>query len=135
MVARRGATAERLDIARRVLLAFAVVGWKVGRVPLPALVATLSEERRRRHRHYPPGRLARAVDRVLRFGPYQPRCLISALVLYRILRDQGDAAELVIGLPTEPQSKDAHAWVEIDGVDVGPAPGRLGHTAMARFRP
>jgi len=54
-------------------------------------------------------------------------------VLYRLLREQGDAAELVIGLPKNPADKSAHAWVELDGVDVGPPPGRNGHEQMARF--
>jgi hypothetical protein len=40
---------------------------------------------------------------------------------------------LVIGLPREAITKDAHAWVELDGTDVGPPPGRAGHEPMARF--
>jgi hypothetical protein len=58
---------------------------------------------------------------------------VNALVLFRLLREQGDAAELVIGLPENPGGKDAHAWVELEGVDVGPPPGRSGHDEMARF--
>ena len=42
-------------------------------------------------------------------------------------------AELVIGLPKNPADKAAHAWVELDGIDVGPPPGRNGHEQMARF--
>ncbi len=52
-------------------------------------------------------------------------------MLYRLLREQGDAAELVIGLPKNPADKSAHAWVELDGVDVGPPPGP---TATNRWR-
>ena len=29
--------------------------------------------------------------------------------------------------------KDAHAWVELAGVDVGPPPGRNGHVELARY--
>ena len=71
--------------------------------------------------------------RTLKVGRRQPTCLVNALVLYRLLREQGDHAELVIGLPAKAADKDAHAWVELDGVDMGPPPGRSGHAEMARF--
>jgi hypothetical protein len=80
-----------------------------------------------------PRLLARAVDRSLRIGHVRPRCLINALVLYRLLHEQGAAAELVIGLPPEAADLSAHAWVELEGYDVGPPPGRNGHEPMARF--
>jgi hypothetical protein len=54
-------------------------------------------------------------------------------VLYRLLRSRGEPAELVIGLPREPKDKDAHAWVELDGRDVGPPPGKAGHEQLARY--
>ena len=81
----------------------------------------------------PPLRLANAVDRTLRLGRRRPTCLVSSLVLFRLLRAQGDAAELVIGLPASPRDKDAHAWVELEGTDVGPPPGRNGHVELARY--
>jgi hypothetical protein len=58
---------------------------------------------------------------------------VSALVLFRLLRRQGDPAELVIGLPATAADQNAHAWIELDGRDVGPAPGRNGHVELARF--
>jgi hypothetical protein len=39
----------------------------------------------------------------------------------------------VIGLPSSPTDKDAHAWVEVRGIDIGPAPGRLGHAELVRY--
>jgi hypothetical protein len=57
------------------------------------------------------------------------------MVLYRLLEGQGIDAELVIGLPREPRDKDAHAWVEVDGVDVGPPPGGSRHEELARYGP
>jgi hypothetical protein len=54
-------------------------------------------------------------------------------VLFRLLRAQGDPAELVIGLPHEPRDEEAHAWVEIQRVDVGPPPGKGSHEELARF--
>jgi hypothetical protein len=55
------------------------------------------------------------------------------LVLFRLLREQGEQAELVIGLLPNAPNQRAHAWVELDGRDVGPPPGRFGHEEMARL--
>jgi Transglutaminase-like superfamily len=102
------------------------------REQLPAYVAKLGESDGG-HEPRSPAQLSRAVDRSLRLGSRRPRCLVSALVLYRLLREQGDEAELVIGLPQNPADKDAHAWVELAGADVGPPPGKGRHEELARF--
>jgi hypothetical protein len=73
------------------------------------------------------------VDRTLRIGRRRPRCLINALVLFRLLRADGQPAELVIGLVADAPDHEAHAWVELDGVDVGPPPGSGRHIPMARY--
>lgn len=85
------------------------------------------------HPPLPPALLSRAVSRGLRLGPWQPRCLIRALVLYRLLSAQGDESVLVIGLDAVRPTTEAHAWVELDGRDVGPAPGAFGHRALVRY--
>ena len=103
------------------------------REQLPAYVARFGNVGRRRA-PLSPARLSHAVDRSLRLGPRRPRCLVGSLVLYRLLREQGDEAELVIGLPRTAADKDAHAWVELSGVDVGPPPGRGAHEELARFK-
>jgi Transglutaminase-like superfamily len=54
--------------------------------------------------------------------------------LFKLLKAEGVNAELVIGLPASPESHIAHAWVEIDGRDVGPPPGRRNHEELARYR-
>lgn len=77
--------------------------------------------------------LGQAVHQLLRIGPFRPRCLITSLILCRLLWDRGDAAQLVIGLPPDAASRRAHAWVEVDGVDVGPPPGRGCCLELARF--
>jgi hypothetical protein len=131
---------EPLPLRAKAALAFRV--WKtwarvtVGlrREPLPAFVRRLGRRAEPAGGRLEPARLSRAVDRSLSLGRVRPRCLVSALVLYRLLREQGDDAELVIGLPEHAIDKDAHAWVELGGVDVGPPPGRAGHEALARFR-
>jgi hypothetical protein len=81
----------------------------------------------------PPLLLSRAVSRGLRVGPWVPRCIVRSLVLYRLLRAQGDDAEVVIGLPGERPARDAHAWVEYRGRDIGPDPGAAGHQPLARY--
>jgi Transglutaminase-like superfamily len=113
------------------LLARVLVGLR--REPLPAFVARLGTTGSPRRDHHSAAKLSHAVDRSLRIGSRRPRCLVNALVLYRLLREQDDEAELVIGLPARPTDKDAHAWVELGGVDVGPPPGRAGHEELARF--
>lgn len=124
----------KAGLALRIWVLFARVLVGLRREPLPAYVARLGRPPVEDGERLAPERLSRAVDRSLRVGGRRPRCLVNALVLYRLLREQGDAAELVLGLPARPVDKDAHAWVELGGVDVGPPPGRSGHEELARFR-
>jgi hypothetical protein len=55
------------------------------------------------------------------------------LVMFDLLRAEGLHPELVIGLPADPRSHIAHAWVEVDGRDVGPPPGRHQHGELVRY--
>lgn len=124
---------ERLRLAVRILRTYAEVHRRLPREPLPRLAATFGDVTPKVSDPIPPRQLAWAIDRTLRIGSHRPRCIFNALVMYRLLREQGDPAVLVIGLPREAVNKDAHAWVELEGTDVGPPPGRAGHEAMARF--
>lgn len=101
--------------------------------PLPELVARLGSPRRKARHHHPPRRVATAVHALLRIGDRRPRCLIGALVLFRLLKEQGDPAVLVIGLPDEGEDPTAHAWVEIGGWDLGPPPGKGHHVEMVKY--
>lgn len=123
----------KIALATRIWIAFVRIGLTERRLPLPEATRRLAEGTGRARTHVDPRRLGRIVGRVLRVGPWQPRCLFSALVLYRMLREQGDEAELVIGLHPQPRSKDAHAWVEVGGLDVGPPPGGQGRVPLARY--
>ncbi len=120
-------------LAFRVLRRFASVRMRISREPLPALAASLGNLPLSAADHEPVARLSSAVDRTLRFGRDRPTCLLRALVLYSLLREQGDPAVLAIGLPEGARYHSAHAWVEVDGADVGPRPGRGDHVALARF--
>jgi hypothetical protein len=123
----------KLRLWLRIVRWYLVVRIRTEREPLPKLAARIGDTGPARGERLPPRQLAWAVDRTLHIGRLRPRCIFNALVLYRLLREQGDAAELVIGLPKNPADKSAHAWVELDGVDVGPPPGRNGHEQRARF--
>lgn len=124
---------EKLGLSAVVLYDFLVVSVGLWRKELAPLVRELREPPRLRLRPLRPARIGRIVARVLRLGPCRPRCLLLALVLFRHLRRQGTDAELVIGLAPEARNHEAHAWVEVEGEDVGPPPGRLGHSALARY--
>jgi len=124
---------ERVMLRSRILVTFARVQLLLRLRPLPELVAALRASAPRRPRSYPPARLGRAVIAALRLGPYQPRCLVNSLVLYRLLLEEGHDPALVIGMPENAESTDAHAWVEIAGRDVGPPPGRGPHQELMRL--
>jgi hypothetical protein len=118
----------------RILLAYTVVRVQVGRTALPALVDRLTPPSATPpRRRYPAAWLGTAVNRALRYVSRDPTCLWRSLVLFRLLRAQGDPAVLVIGLPDRPVDERAHAWVELEGRDVGPPPGRGEHVELARY--
>lgn len=122
----------KVKLILRIAVSWAWVGVGLRRRPVPDLVAALRNPRTTAPA-LQPRRLSRVVDRVMRIGSFQPRCIIRALVLYRLLREQGSLPEVVIGLPHDPTDHLAHAWVEIDGVDVGPRPGRGNHQELVRY--
>jgi hypothetical protein len=124
--------AGKVRLALRVWRAYVRVRIGVGRAPLPAFVRTLGRTTASADR-LPPSLLSLAVHRSLHLGPLRPRCLTSSLVLYRLLCEQGDRAEVVIGLRPDARDQAAHAWVELGQRDVGPPPGRGVHAAIARF--
>lgn len=60
-------------------------------------------------------RLGTAVQRTLRALPVDSRCLVTALVLTRMLARRGIDSSFVLGVRAQP-SFAAHAWVERGGV-------------------
>lgn len=123
---------EKAAVALRAWRWLAVISLAVRRRPLPELAERLARVGTP-HSPLPPVRLGRGVARSLRVGPLRPRCLLTSLVLYRLLREQGDPAQLVIGLPPSPRGTHAHAWVEVDGEVVSAAPGRGQHRELVRY--
>jgi hypothetical protein len=123
--------ATRIRLLVRVWLTAAAVLVALRRHSLPEAARVLGRDGT--DDRTPPALLSRAVSRGLRIGPWRPRCLIRSLVLYRLLRRQGEAADLVIGLPERAETHEAHAWVELNGRDIGPWPGRGRHRELTRY--
>lgn len=124
---------DRLRLALAVIRDYLVVRRQLATAALPQAIAMAGAVPLSPGAHWPVRRLSRAVDHCLLIGPVRARCLVRAMVLYRLLRRQGYRPQVVIGLPPSPDEPDAHAWVELDGHDVGPAPGRSGHDELARY--
>jgi hypothetical protein len=124
----------KVVLALRTLYWFGVVRIELRRRAMPEIVERLRAVDRIRPYRIPAGRLGRGVARLLKLGPFEARCLVKALVHFRLLREQGDEPELVIGLERISRTRDAHAWLEIDGRDVGPPPGRGAHEELLRYR-
>jgi hypothetical protein len=119
-------------LAVRVWRSYALVLLQVRTKPLVRVAHDLGKRPHRGPRRSPE-LLSHAVGRTLRIGRRQARCLTGSLVLFKLLREQGDDPVLVIGLPPQAVDQRAHAWVELDGRDVGPPPGRGRNVPLARY--
>ena len=100
-----------LSWGERALLARAVVHLVIAKLGRP--MTSYDVVGRRRH---DPTRLAWAVYVASRNVPFATTCLDRALALFRLLRAEGLAAELRIGVRTSEGALEAHAWVEHNGV-------------------
>lgn len=124
---------ERLQLAARVVIRYVSVRLLLAtRRSLSTIVDDLGREAAKPG-SFRPGQLNTAVEKILRLPGKPLRCLPRALVLYSLLAEQGHNPRLAIGLPELSSEVTAHAWVELDGVVVGPSPGRDGHLAMAMY--
>jgi hypothetical protein len=129
----RLSTGRKVGIVVRAWWYMASIRFALVRRSLPEVVRQVSADAAGRRPPVRPFRLGRIVHRSLTLGPLKTRCLYTSLVTFRMLREQGDPAELVLGLPERPEDKDAHAWVEVDGYDIGPPPGGAGYVELARY--
>ncbi len=123
----------RLVMFARAWHAYLLAVLALSRHPLPVAVQRLADVPRHSGPNLAPRATGRFVWRRLRIGSWRPACLMRSLVLYRLLAQSGVRADIVIGLPERPTNQEAHAWVEVQGVDVGPPPGRNGHKELARY--
>ena len=74
--------------------------------------------------------LARLVDAAARWNPVPATCLVRSMVLCRLLRRRGLAADLRIGVASPDGGLSAHAWIEHGGVALAAA-GRRRHVYTA----
>jgi hypothetical protein len=105
-----------------ILVEYARVWWEL---PRRGLRDTLAVVARPAERDDPRERLVglrmgRAVNRTLSVLPSDPRCLIRAVVLARVLGRRGVGSRVVLGVKAAPDFT-AHAWVEHGGVPLLPA--------------
>ena len=122
---------QKLRLGASIWLAYLRVEVALARWPLPGAVERLGQGRNTTM--VEPTRLGEIVNKTLRVGPLRPRCLPRSLVLYDLVRPSHPSAALVIGLPFEADGHEAHAWVDLDGIDVGPPPGREGRQELVRY--
>ncbi len=130
---RGSATLRKLLLVGRVWTHYARVSYALRRHSLPDLVRSLDRLPARGRSRQHPATYARAIHLGLRLGPWAPRCLPKALIMFRLLREQGDNPQLVIGIPERATTHIAHAWIELEGKDVGPPPGRGGRGVLAQY--
>jgi hypothetical protein len=52
-------------------------------------------------------------------GPWRPKCLTEALVLWSLLRTHGLEGDLRIGVQKSAGEFQAHAWVTFGGIPLG----------------
>lgn len=63
--------------------------------------------------------IPRMVSVAARYGPYRANCLKQALVTWWLLARRGYHAEMRFGVrDSREELPDAHAWVDLDGVNV-----------------
>ncbi|CAN5750571.1 hypothetical protein BH18ACT15_BH18ACT15_13600 [soil metagenome] len=126
-------TARKLALGGHVWWVHLLVRVRLRRESLPALVRRLDVRDGERGEIDDPARLSRIVDKSLSVFGLRPRCLVLALVLFRLMRERGIPAKVVIGIPHHAEDHLAHAWVEVDGVDFGPPPGKGRHEELVRY--
>jgi hypothetical protein len=109
---------ERCWIAAEILAAYCSARWWLLRLSFPEAVAAARDATPRARVELPDAearsiglRLGNAVQRTLRPLPVDSRCLVTALVLTRLLARRGIETSFVLGVRAQPQFA-AHAWVE-----------------------
>jgi hypothetical protein len=115
---RRLGTAERIRIAAEIVASYCAARWWMVRLSFPESVSAARNVRPSSRASLDEGeldaagiRLGNAVQRTLRALPVDSRCLVTALVLTRMLARRGIESTFVVGVRAQPRFA-AHAWVE-----------------------
>jgi hypothetical protein len=125
--------ANRAALAARIWYWYFRIRLRLRKRDLVHVVESLGRPGRATNRPIEPRRLGLIVDRALPFPLSRATCLARSLILYRLLRSQGLEPQLVIGLLHQSATHEAHAWIEVDGKDVGPPPGGRHFVPLARY--
>jgi hypothetical protein len=112
---------RKLRLAGEIVVEYVRASWTLRRHGMQAALAAVPRpsERDDPREHETSVRLGRAVDRTLSALPSDPRCLIRAVVLARLLARRGIGSRLVVGVRNAPEFT-AHAWVEHRGMPLLP---------------
>ena len=120
-------TPGRAWLMARMAATYFVVVTAARLLPLDRAFALIAPRAGRRSRGENAASVVNALDTLLGAGiPFiRPRCWRRAAVLHRYLRLVGIDTRIVFGVVTEEMAlKEAHAWLERDGVPVA-GPGRV----------
>lgn len=113
---------ERLRVGTEIVRTYFTARWWLLRLTLRDAVAAARRTDgvvSSSHSNATMFRLGNAVSRTLRALPVDARCLVTSLVLTRMLARRGIESTLVLGVRNTP-SFAAHAWIEHDGVALLP---------------
>ena len=113
---------RKLRLAGEIVLEYARANWTLRRKGMQAALEAVPRpvEGDDPREHDVSVRLGHAVDRTLSALPSDPRCLIRAVVLARLLARRGIGSRVVLGVRNAPEFT-AHAWVEHGGLPLLPA--------------
>jgi hypothetical protein len=67
------------------------------------------------------------------YGPFRAKCLPRAIVLWSMLRHDGVAAELRLGVRHGDRGFEAHAWVEVGGLPLDEQPEAVPFVPLRGF--
>ena len=117
---------ERIRVATEIVAAYCAARWWLLRLTFPEAVAAARDVTPRTPLQLSDLesrtigiRLGNAVQKTLRVLPVDSRCLVTALVLTRMLARRGIDSSFVLGVRAKPRFA-AHAWVERSGVALLP---------------
>jgi hypothetical protein len=109
---------QRIRIAIEIVASYCAARWWMVRLSFPESVSAARNVRPSSPVCLEEGeldaagiRLGNAVQRTLQALPVDSRCLVTALVLTRMLARRGIESTFVLGVRTQPRFT-AHAWVE-----------------------
>jgi len=119
-------TGQQIRIATEIVASYCAARWWIVRLSFPESVIAARNVRPRSPLGLEEGeldaagiRLGYAVQRTLRALPVDSRCLVTALVLTRMLARRGIEHTFVLGVRAQPRFT-AHAWVERGAVALLP---------------